>query len=218
MGLAQRLLSHHHERADGAGGEITRPRGYELFVNVMLLGQRARIWDGLVALSGARPGDRVLDVGCGTGYFARRISSAIEPGGTVVGIDPSPPMIAYASRHAPANCTFQGAGAERLPFEEASFDLVVSSLAVHHFPVDRRAEAVREMFRVLRPGGQVFIADFRPPGGPVLGRIVGAFTAHAMADNNADEIRGLIRDSGFTVTATGDTTLMHHISARRPAA
>jgi ubiquinone/menaquinone biosynthesis C-methylase UbiE len=218
MGLAQKLLSHHHEHGDGSGGEITRPRGYELFVNVALLGQRARIWDRLVALSGAGPSDRVLDVGCGTGYFARRISPRIEPGGTVVGIDPSRPMLDYASRHAPANCTFLAAGAERLPFEEASFDVVVSSLAFHHFPVDRRAEAVREMFRVLRPGGRLFIADFRPPGGAVLGKIVGAFTAHAMADDNADEIREFICDSGFTITAKGDTRPMHHISARRPPA
>lgn len=216
MGLAQKLLSHHYEHGDGSGGEITRPRGYELFANVMLLGQRARIWDGLVALSGAGPGDRVLDVGCGTGYFARRISPAIEPGGTVVGIDPSRPMLDYARRHARANCTFQAAGAQRLPFDDGSFDLVVSSLAFHHFPVDHRAEAVREMFRVLRPGGKVFIADFRPPSGPVLSTIVAASTAHAMADNNADEIRGLIHDSGFTITAAGDTRLMHHVSARRP--
>lgn len=217
MGLGQRLLAHHHHgHDDGSGGLITRPRGYEAFVQVFLLGQRARIWDRLVELSGAGAGDRVLDVGCGTGYFARRIAPVIEPGGSVIGIDPSQPMLDYAARHAPRNCTFHAAGAEGLPFDDASFDLVVSSLAFHHFPVDGRAEAVREMFRVLRPGGRVFIADFRPPSG-VLNRIVSGLTAHAMTRDTADEVRGLIAESGFATTAVGHTRLMSYVNARRPA-
>lgn len=216
MGLTQKLLSHHHHHDDGSGGVITHPRGYELFAGAWFLGQRARTWDRLVALADPRPGDRVLDVGSGTGYFARRIAPVVEPGGSVVGIDPSQPMLVYAAAHAPANCTFQAAGAEDVPFGDASFDLVVSSLAFHHFPVDRRADAVREMFRVLRPGGRLFIADFRPPSGPVLNRIVAAVTAHAMAHDNAHEIGELIRDCGYTVTGTGRTRLMHYVKALRP--
>lgn len=217
MGLAQKLLSHHHQHDDGSGGEITHPRGYEFFAEVWFLGQRGRIFDRLVAQSGARPGDRVLDVGCGTGYFARRIAPVVDPdGGAVVGIDPSQPMLDYASRRAPANCAFRAAGAEELPFDDASFDLVVSSLAFHHFPVDRRADAVREMFRVLRPGGRLFIADVRPPSGAVLGRIVTAFAGHAMAHDNAEVIAGLVTDSGFAITDTGNTRLMHYVTAQRP--
>ena len=218
MGLAQKLLTHHHQRDDGSCGEITHPRGYELFANVWLLGQRARIFDRLVSLSGAGLDDRVLDIGCGTGYFARRIAPVVEPGGKVVGIDPSHSMLDYAIDRAPGNCTFQAAGAEELPFDDASFDLVVSSLAFHHFPVDRRADAVREMFRVLRPGGRLFIADFRPPSGPILGRIVAALTAHAMAHDTAREIAELVRDSGFAITETGRTRLMHYVKAQRPGA
>jgi ubiquinone/menaquinone biosynthesis C-methylase UbiE len=217
MGLAQRLLSH-HQRHDGSGGEITHPRGYELFADVWFLGRRGRIYDRLVVLSGAGPGDRVLDVGCGTGYFARRIAPTVQPGGAVVGIDPSQPMLDYAATRRPANCTFQAAGAQKLPFDDASFDLVVSSLAFHHFPVDSRADAVREMFRVLRPGGRLFIADFRPPSGAVLNRLVAAVTAHVMAHNNAGEIAGLVSDSGFAITATGNTRLMHYVKAQRPPA
>ncbi len=218
MGLAQKLLAHHHQHDDGSGGEIIHPRGYELFSGIWFLGQRARIFDRLVSLSGAGPGDRVLDVGCGTGYFARRIAPVVESGGTVVGIDPSPPMLDYATSRAPANCTFQTAGAEELPFDDASFDLVVSSLAFHHFPVDRRADAVREMFRVLRPAGRLFIADFRPPSGPVLGRIIAAVTAHAMAHDNAHEIAELVCDSGFVITGTGHARAMHYVKAQRPPA
>ncbi len=214
MGLAQKLLSHHHHD-DDSGGLITHARGYEVFAGVWFLGQRARIWDRLVALSGARSGDRVLDIGCGTGYFARRIAPAVQPGGSVVGIDPSQPMLDYASEHAPSSCTFQVAGAEGLPFPDESFDLVVSSLAFHHIPVERRADAVREMFRVLRPGGRVFIADFRPPSGPVLRRVVGAVTAYAMAHDNSREIEALLRESGFSVIGVGSTWMMHYVNALR---
>ena len=152
MGLVQRLtVGHHHDR--DSGGVITHPRAYELFANAWFLGQRARVFDRLVAASGAQHGERVLDIGCGTGYFSRRIAGAVSPDGAVIGIDPSEPMLSYATGHAPANCTFRAAGAEDLPFGDGSFDVIVSSLAFHHIPTERRGDAVREMFRVLRPAG-----------------------------------------------------------------
>ncbi|HWS93623.1 MAG TPA: hypothetical protein VN306_14395 [Mycobacterium sp.] len=63
MGLAQKLLVNHQHR-DGSGGVITHAPRYELFANVFFLGQRAQVFDGLVVLSGAQHGGRVLDVGC----------------------------------------------------------------------------------------------------------------------------------------------------------
>lgn len=218
MGLAQKLMSHHHHHDDASGGVITHARGYELFAGAFFLGRRARIWDRLVVLSGACPGDRVLDIGCGTGYFAIRIARAIEPGGSVVGIDPSQPMLDYAAAHAPSNCTFQAAGAEDLPFADASFDVVVSSLAFHHFPTDSRREAVHEMFRVLRPGGRVFIADFHPPSGRLLNRLVAAVSAHAMAHDNSEDIEALVRESGFSAIRRGRTGMLHYVQAERPSA
>jgi ubiquinone/menaquinone biosynthesis C-methylase UbiE len=215
MGLAQKLLVN-HQHGDGSGGVITHPSGYELFANLFFLGQRARVFERLVALSGAQHGEHVLDVGCGTGYFARRIAAAVSPGGAVVGIDPSQPMLDYASGHTPANCSFQAAGAEELPFGEASFDVVVSSLAFHHFPVEHRAGAVREMFRVLRPGGRLLIADFRPPSGAILNRIIAVVTAHAMAHNNAGQLAELITNAGFTITGNGERGPLHYVTAQRP--
>ncbi|WP_230990160.1 class I SAM-dependent methyltransferase [Rhodococcus oxybenzonivorans] len=180
-------------------------------------GFRRRVFDGLVALSGAKPGDEVLDIGCGTGIFSRRAARVVRPGGRVVGIDPSPPMIEYAARRALANCTFVIAGAEDLPQPDASFDLVTSSLAIHHIPPELRAKALAEAFRVLRPGGRLLIADFRPPRNRIANHLVGAVSGHAMQHNPIHELAGSVRGAGFAVTGSGDRwPRLHYLQATRP--
>jgi len=112
----------------------------------------------LVALAGTRPEDRALDVACGPGFltlaFAERCAEA-------VGFDATPVFVARASAEAArrglTNVRFENGDAERLPFADASFEVVACRAAFHHFPRPERVLA--EMKRVARPGGRLLVAD-----------------------------------------------------------
>ncbi len=126
-----------------------------------------RLWAGyvretldlLASVARIRPGERVLDVGCGTGTFARRLVSA-DVQVAITGVDMSAGMLAEARRKAAGapNVRFVQASAEALPFPDAAFDVVVSSSALHYVPDP--AQAVCEMARVLRPGGRLALLDW----------------------------------------------------------
>jgi ubiquinone/menaquinone biosynthesis C-methylase UbiE len=115
-----------------------------------------RQWSGLV-LDAAQvdPGDRVLDVACGTGVLAREAASRVGATGRVAGIDPGPGMLAVATRLAPG-IEWRHGTAESLPYEDGTFDAVVSQFGLMFF-ADRR-QALREMMRVLTPGGKIAVA------------------------------------------------------------
>lgn len=100
-------------------------------------------------------GQKVLDVACGTGLLARTASQRVGPVGAVAGLDPSPGMLAVAEDNN-ADVSWRRGTAESLPFAEASFDAVVSQFGLMFF-VDR-AQAIREMIRVLVPRGRLAVA------------------------------------------------------------
>lgn len=102
-----------------------------------------------------RPAHRVLDVACGTGALTRAAASRAGPGGAVTGLDLNPGMLAVAARLSPLIQWQQGT-AEALPFPDQSFDAVVSQFGLMFFPDP--AAALREMMRVLVPGGRLAVA------------------------------------------------------------
>src|SRR5262245_29025760 len=98
------------------------------------------------------PGQRVLDVACGTGIVARTAAERVQPSGSVVGVDLNEAMLTVARRTCPG-LEFRQGDAGQLPFPESSFETVLSQMALMFFP--DRARAVQEMARVVKPGGTV---------------------------------------------------------------
>ncbi len=106
-------------------------------------------------------GQRVLEIGCGTGKLSIRAKRA-HPGIDLVGSDPDPRALALAERktHNLTGVRFERAYAQRLPHPDASFDRVLSSLMLHHLDEDTKTAAAAEIQRVLRPGGSLHLVDF----------------------------------------------------------
>lgn len=105
----------------------------------------------------------ILDVGCGTGRLLRAASTSF-PSARLEGVDAAPEMVRVAQAMAPAGAgiTFRLSGAEKLPFGDATFDLVFSTMTFHHWS-DQRA-GIGEVARVLAPGGRWLLADFVASG------------------------------------------------------
>lgn len=145
-------------------GQVSRSAAevYEQFFIPALFGAWApRVIDA----ARIRPGQRVLDVACGTGILARTVAERMGATGSVTGLDPNEGMLAVAARKAPQVEWRQGQ-AEALPFDADRFDVVVSQFGLMFF--EDRVMALREMLRVLRPGGSLVIAVWdslsRTPG------------------------------------------------------
>ena len=125
---------------------------YDLLIWLLTLGRERSFREKLLEPARLQPGETVLDVGCGTGTLAIVAKRHVGPTGSVHGIDPSPEMIARArkkSRKARADVRFETGVAEALPFGDERFDVVLSTVMLHHLRRATREQAVREMRRVL---------------------------------------------------------------------
>lgn len=168
----------------------------------------------LLETAALQPGERVLDVACGTGLIARLAAEQVGSRGAVTGLDLSPDMIKVAGAESPSTIAWHVGDATSLPFPDNAYDVVLCQMGLM-FMQDRRA-AVAEMRRVTAAGGRVVV---NTPGAiqPLFALMEQALVEHIDADlggfvrvvfamHDPDDVASLLRDVGLVdVTATVST-------------
>jgi len=175
---------------------------YDVSVNIMTLGHADRL--RLLTLDQAllKPGESILDVGCGTGGVTIPAKIRVGENGSAAGIDPAPEMIAVARRKAQRagiEIDFRVGVIESLPFPDETFDVVTSSLMMHHLPEHVRVKGLAEIWRVLKPGGRILIADMMRPSTSSFKRF---FTSLAFHHGHGvqfgiEDLPELLKEAGF---------------------
>jgi ubiquinone/menaquinone biosynthesis C-methylase UbiE len=176
----------------------------------------ARPWADLIRFAALRPGERVLDVACGTGVVARLASQEVGATGTVAGLDVNPGMLAVARSATPPDMFIEWheASAEAMPLPDASFDVVLCQMGLQFMP-DKHA-ALSEMRRVLVRGGRLILNVPGPAPrlftimGEALARHVDAeaagFVNHVFSLHDTAEIQNLVGGASFhDVSVQSDT-------------
>jgi ubiquinone/menaquinone biosynthesis C-methylase UbiE len=160
-------FTHARDKETGAApqthGQVIRwPVFYDLILWVVTRGKEAAFRRFVTDVAGVQPGESVLDVGCGTGTQAVVAKACVGESGRVVGIEPSLEMVTYARRKA-RRCglvvDIQPGVIEQLAYPDQSFDVILCVIVLHHMPDDTKRQGIKEMARVLKPGGRVLVVD-----------------------------------------------------------
>jgi len=163
-------------------------------------GQTRKLRQKTLALAQLQPGEQALDVGCGTGTLAIEVARCVGRKGRVVGIDPGTAQIARARAKAARrhlSIEFQIGVIEQLPFPDQTFDVVFSTLMMHHLPAPLKRQGLVEIARVLKPGGRLVIADFKSK----KERTGRAARFHA-GGSNMQDLATLLKEAGFSQVET----------------
>jgi len=217
-------MSHFHQHAPASGqtpdtkGIVIHWAGFYDFIFDRLLRPSE---DSIRVLSQLQPGQKVLDTGCGSGRLTIAAQKWVGPAGEAQGIDPSPEMVNLASQNAASSglaAKFQVGLAEAIPFPDATFDVVISRLVMHHLPGDLKQRGLAEMRRVLKPGGVCLVVDFEPPTSPILLHLVENLLSPMMAKIDVRTYIPLLVEAGFVDVETGPTSskLLSFVRGRAP--
>ncbi len=205
-----------------AGHTLHQAGQYDVFTRLAGLGVNGSNSRMVVEMAQIKPGERVLDVGCGTGNLTLTARNYAGPAGSAVGIDPSPEMIAQARKNATRTgleAAFELGLIEKIPYPDASFDVVINRLMIHHLPDDLKRQGLAEILRVLKPGGRLFIADFRASSHTLAGHLALVFTHSRMMQTDVADLTQMVKQAGFTEVASGPTrsAFLAFVSGKRPA-
>lgn len=197
------------------------PESYEKYQVPSIFEPLARIFLEQIPL---QPGQRILDVACGTGIVARQAASIVGAAGHIVGVDLNAGMLEMARKHAPVNGTpieWRQGDAVSLPCPDAAFDAVLCQQGLQYFP--DKVGALREMYRVLAPGGLLGISVWRAIEhspchlaiAKALNRYVSAKAAQTIRAvfslGEADALRAVITDAGFREIDLRSATVMRRL-------
>jgi ubiquinone/menaquinone biosynthesis C-methylase UbiE len=163
--------------------------------------------DDLIGVADLQPGQRVLDVACGTGVVTRRAAERVGAAGTVAGLDVNPGMLAVARSQTPPDISIDWyeASAESMPLPDAAFDVVLCQMGLQFVP--NKLAALREMRRVLKTGGRAFVT-VPGPKPPIFAIMTDALARHlspqaasfgdlVFSMHDVDELTELMRSAGF---------------------
>ncbi|MFN8479417.1 MAG: class I SAM-dependent methyltransferase [Kouleothrix sp.] len=209
---------HSHSTTSSRGGVIRWATAYDLFFERISRTSDAKI----IALAGIQPGATVLDVGCGPGSLTRAAQRAAGPQGAAYGIDPATEMVARAqhnARRTGSSAQFQASGIEALPFPDRMFDVAMGRLMFHHLNSTQKHAGLRELRRVLKPGGVFLTIDIDIAPNGLVSHLLGHASAGQMSRVNMDEYADLYADAGFTNIRTGPTgaRFLSYVRGRTPA-
>lgn len=175
---------------------------YDILLWVLSRGKEGEMREKALRLAHLSSGENVLDIGCGTGTLAIAAKRQVGPKGRVCGIDASPEMLARArkkARRAGLEIEFRNALVESMPFPADQFDVVLSSMMLHHLPGKLRQRCAAEVRRVLKSGGRLMAIDFgTPPGSKGI-----AAHFHRHGHINLAEMVTMFQDAGLEIADKG---------------
>jgi ubiquinone/menaquinone biosynthesis C-methylase UbiE len=196
------------KKQEGQLGHMARY--YDFVVALMALGREEAFRRVTLDLAQFRPGDKVLEIGCGTGTLSIASKGRVGASGEVIGIDIAPEMVAAARRKAArkrVDVSFQAGSIAEIPFPDHRFDAVICSFMIYHMPDDIRRKGFAEIYRVLKTGGHLCILDFGLPDKAWQRRFVQMHFGHMM-QHDVRELMPIMEENSFTEIAVAKANFM----------
>jgi len=168
----------------------------------MIFGGGNNLRNEIVSMAKLKEAKSVLDIGCGTGNLSLEIVKRLPSGGHVIGIDAGEKMVTLAKNKLQEKqipIQFLRVSAESVPFKDEVFDCIFNVFLLHHLPMELKIAAFKEMYRVLKKGGEVVTVDVDKPS-TFLGKLIGLSRYHVkeIRDNMKAPLELLLSDTGFT--------------------